>query len=1012
MLRILTPLLDSIAPLNVAPVCTVAPTISGDNEVDDTLTASGTGTWTGSPALTAAWHRGGIAIYPAQTGLTYVLTEADQGKAMTYVVLARTFTGWAKQASNAITVQVEDPPVCTVDPEISGNAVFGATLTTDDGTFTGLEVVKSRKWYADEVEIIGATGLTYVTLESQIGKVIQSKTTGTNAAGADVSEFSNGIEVEDVLGVVVTAIPDDDEDGVYDLSAVITGGSGSRSYLWELTAGTGVIDDETAESTTLTVEDSDDYTIKLTVTDDTGNADDSESFTFTIQPPKTYDEFNTDTQGDRLAFTDSNKTVTFHPLAMNPQGLARFAHGRLINKWVVEATVVTDPTGLAVIGAVGSSAAGAGCQFPGDGGGGGNASFGYTADRIYADGTGAYISASHTLAEGDIVSLLMDFVARTFRFYVGGNPVCAAQPFPNFSSLAQLWTIGIGVTDAAADGVVVSTNPGPTLAFPAVASDNGANAGWYSQGGNINWSNADGDYDGNNGLNWRMDDWMVFEDGAVTVPNATLDVVMAGITNDACSFPAGMQYKTITFVDYTGNAHTGATTDLHIKALESVILNPTMGTAGTVTINPRGDIDFDPNGFIGATLEEDDGGHTVTLLNDFRTGGIDLSSTVLAMGTKKIYPAPGCWGIYIYSTATVTYSAGAQIVCDDPTDPLEVECDSGTTAPPIVLPAGSQGLISDGIKCETFAQASGESSGDIETTGNFLVTGGDLNGVNGTVGGTATDTAGAASTITGCDFSAGTSLTAIGCTDGGGNDAGSVIFSAIPTSPVVGMTAWWKADAIGGLSDGDPITTWADSSGNGYDFVAGSGVEPIFKTNRLNSLPAVNLNSITQQMTAAAVIFPTGAAHTVFAVLNNAVARAWPNYGFIFDCGTSRYTLLTTDGYEPGKRVFLSHDSDPFPGNVFTAGEELVIASRIDGANSFLRLNADAGRKVTWTAGGGTTASANPMKLGTSYSTAEGGTTALNGYAGDICEIIIYPTGLSDGDIALVESYLMNKYGL
>jgi len=60
------------------------------------------------------------------------------------------------------------------------------------------------------------------------------------------------------------------------------------------------------------------------------------------------------------------------------------------------------------------------------------------------------------------------------------------------------------------------------------------------------------------------------------------------------------------------------------------------------------------------------------------------------------------------------------------------------------------------------------------------------------------------------------------------------------TPPVAGLKLWLKADAITGLNAGDPVSTWPDSSGNGYAATQATPAnQPQFHTNVLNGLPAV-----------------------------------------------------------------------------------------------------------------------------------------------------------------------------
>lgn len=76
-------------------------------------------------------------------------------------------------------------PANTVAPAITGIAKVGETLTVTNGTWTGVPTPSyTRQWYADDVAIDGADGLTYVLTEAEEGAVITVVVTATNAAGS------------------------------------------------------------------------------------------------------------------------------------------------------------------------------------------------------------------------------------------------------------------------------------------------------------------------------------------------------------------------------------------------------------------------------------------------------------------------------------------------------------------------------------------------------------------------------------------------------------------------------------------------------------------------------------------------------------------------------------------------------------------------------------------------------------------------------------------------------------
>lgn len=65
-----------------------------------------------------------------------------------------------------------------------------------------------------------------------------------------------------------------------------------------------------------------------------------------------------------------------------------------------------------------------------------------------------------------------------------------------------------------------------------------------------------------------------------------------------------------------------------------------------------------------------------------------------------------------------------------------------------------------------------------------------------------------------------------------------------------GPRIWLKADAITGLADSDPLSTWEDQSTFGHDFSQSTAAKkPLYKTNRVNGLPAVLADGADDQMT-------------------------------------------------------------------------------------------------------------------------------------------------------------------
>lgn len=93
------------------------------------------------------------------------------------------------------------PPVNTVAPVVSGTATFGQTLTTTNGTWTGLPAPTfTYQWQRVTTNISGATSSTYVLVAADVGNTIRCVVTATNAISA-VSANSNS------TASVVAAVP-------------------------------------------------------------------------------------------------------------------------------------------------------------------------------------------------------------------------------------------------------------------------------------------------------------------------------------------------------------------------------------------------------------------------------------------------------------------------------------------------------------------------------------------------------------------------------------------------------------------------------------------------------------------------------------------------------------------------------------------------------------------------------------------------------------------------------------
>ena len=176
---------------------TGAPTITGDAQVGETLTASTTGIsdddGLGNAIFSYQWLAADAEINSA-TASSYTLVAADMGKAIKVRVSFTDDAGNDEQLTSAVTGAVAAAPSppntpATGAPTITGDAQVGETLTADT---TGISdddglgsATFSYQWLADDAEINGATASSYTLVAADAGKAIKVRVSFTDDAGND-----------------------------------------------------------------------------------------------------------------------------------------------------------------------------------------------------------------------------------------------------------------------------------------------------------------------------------------------------------------------------------------------------------------------------------------------------------------------------------------------------------------------------------------------------------------------------------------------------------------------------------------------------------------------------------------------------------------------------------------------------------------------------------------------------------------------------------------------------------
>lgn len=226
----------------------------------------------------------------------------------------------------------------------------------------------------------------------------------------------------------------------------------------------------------------------------------------------------------------------------------------------------------------------------------------------------------------------------------------------------------------------------------------------------------------------------------------------------------------------------------------------------------------------------------------------------------------------------------------------------------------------------------------------------------------------------------------------------------VPTTPVAGYNLWLDASDASTFtySSGSLVSAWNDKSASAKNFTQSTTLyQPTRNTGVQNGKAAVAFN-------ASALLNTTinwGASNsTVFFVLKQTTTTGYQN---LFTTGTG-----TTGDYGYGI-------TDPASGSyfgLFRIGQASVnYAVSPTGSNADVICFKGAGANTnTNLYKNGTAAAANPKTItGTANAGALLGSNAAFSeyFRGYFCEVLYYPSQLSDSDRNLVEAYLKAKWG-
>jgi hypothetical protein len=223
--------------------------------------------------------------------------------------------------------------------------------------------------------------------------------------------------------------------------------------------------------------------------------------------------------------------------------------------------------------------------------------------------------------------------------------------------------------------------------------------------------------------------------------------------------------------------------------------------------------------------------------------------------------------------------------------------------------------------------------------------------------------------------------------------------------------AWFKADAITGINNGATVSTWADSSGNGFSATQTTlGQQPTYVTNAMNGQPVVRFNSANSTMLS--FVRPVQDDFTIVCVFQSTQGIG---SGSLFYQGAGlvngEVAGVTTDF---GACLFVngsicagtgSPDVAVTSAGGFNDGHPHIFTFKRTRSTGMVLLYVDGLPAGTTTGSTASLTAPGRLALGAQQ-------TALYFFSGDIAEVQIYANALSDTDRQTSENGLFQKYSI
>lgn len=207
-------------------------------------------------------------------------------------------------------------------------------------------------------------------------------------------------------------------------------------------------------------------------------------------------------------------------------------------------------------------------------------------------------------------------------------------------------------------------------------------------------------------------------------------------------------------------------------------------------------------------------------------------------------------------------------------------------------------------------------------------------------------------------------------------------------------TVWFRADTLVTKSDSGFVESWKNLGSRGGEAVATGAARPIYAGSSTGGKPALIFNGASTFMVAPSV-FPVNEDYTVYAVVKNTSAAGANNI-----VGGSSRTIWLNNSLAP--RVL--HNSD--------FARQVTSSVQLPSGTGVIRVRYVQATKTVSISVNNAMGEEGPIPANTDPTLFIGAYASSNFFNGHISEILVFPTALSNNDIAIIDQYLHTRYGI